>query len=53
MNAKVKYLNDGRVELTFTNGDIYTGDLKDNKITGNGIMKYADGRIYDGHFNKK
>lgn len=50
MNAKVKYLNDGRVELNFDNGDRYIGDLKDNKITGNGRMEYADGRIYEGHF---
>lgn len=50
MNAKVKYLNDGRVELNFDNGDRYIGDLKDNKITGNGLMEYADGRTYEGHF---
>lgn len=50
MNAKVKYLSDGRVDLTFENGDHYTGDLKGNKITGNGKMEYADGRIYEGHF---
>ena len=47
MNAKVKYLNDGRVELNFDNGDRYIGDLKDNKITGNGLMEYADGRTYE------
>ena len=50
MNAKVKYLNDGRVDLLFDNGDHYTGDLKGKKITGNGLMEYADGRIYEGHF---
>ena len=50
MNAKAKYLNDGRVDLSFDNGDHYIGDLKGNKITGSGVMEYADGRIYEGHF---
>ncbi len=50
MNAKVKYLNDGRVDLTFDNEDHYIGDLKGNSITGNGLMEYSDGRTYEGHF---
>lgn len=50
MNANVKYLQDGRVELTFENGDYYIGPLVNNTITGNGYMKYADGRTYEGNF---
>ena len=44
MNANVNYLKDGRVELTFSNGDYYIGELKGNTITGNGYMRYQDGR---------
>ena len=40
MNAKVKYLPDGRVQLNFENGDYYEGELKDGKITGRGRMVY-------------
>lgn len=50
MNAKVNYLPDGRVELTFENGDYYRGDLTNGEITGQGFMRYADGRTYEGSF---
>ena len=50
MNAKMNKLPDGRVELTFENGDFYRGDLTNHEITGQGYMKYADGRTYEGAF---
>ncbi|MBO4819229.1 MAG: AAA family ATPase [Firmicutes bacterium] len=50
MNAKVKYLSDGRVELNFDNGDYYVGELKGSKITGKGRLVYASGKIYEGDF---
>ena len=50
MNAKVKYLPDGRVQLNFENGDYYEGELKDGKITGRGRMVYKAGKIYEGDF---
>lgn len=49
MNAKVKWLDNGRVELTFENGDFYRGDFPNNKITGNGYMRYANDTEYTGH----
>ncbi len=50
MNAKVKYLPDGRVELNFDNGDFYVGELQGSKLTGRGRMVYASGKIYEGEF---
>ncbi len=52
MNARVNYLDDGRVELTFENGDFYRGDLVNGEITGRGMMHYHDGRVYTGSFLK-
>eukprot|EP00934_Nitzschia_sp_Nitz4_P008427 Nitzschia sp. Nitz4//scaffold36_size144017//107978//109126//NITZ4_003109-RA/size144017-processed-gene-0.275-mRNA-1//-1//CDS//3329549525//8417//frame0 len=37
--------------LTDTNsGDVYEGGFFDNMKHGSGVMKYADGRVYDGMF---
>ena len=40
MNAKVKYLPDGRVQLNFENGDYYEGELKDGKRTGRAVYVF-------------
>lgn len=36
--------------IKFTNGDIYKGNVCNNRLCGNGIYKYSDGEIYDGEY---
>lgn len=33
---------------TYPNGDKYTGDFKDDKKSGKGLMEYNDGDTYEG-----
>jgi hypothetical protein len=36
--------------MTFTNGDVYTGEFEGRKIHGRGFMVYANGDVYEGIF---
>lgn len=29
---------------------VYTGNFFENKITGKGVLKWSDGRVYDGYW---
>lgn len=44
----------GKGKATFKDGRIYTGDFKNNRITGKGKMVYLRGKIleYEGGFKK-
>ncbi len=33
---------------TFSDGNVYEGNFKDDKPHGKGIMIYTDGRVYEG-----
>jgi hypothetical protein len=35
---------------SFSNGDIYEGELVDGKMHGRGVYRYAGGNVYTGHF---
>ncbi len=39
---------DGVGTMNFGNNEIYTGDFKDSKRSGKGIMTYSSGKKYDG-----
>lgn len=41
---------DGPVERELIDGNIYTGDLKDGKFDGFGILEFANGNKYEGEF---
>ena len=36
--------------ITFDNGNIYEGGIKDNQLNGYGILKFPDGEFYKGEF---
>ena len=36
---------------TFTNGDSYEGELKDDIMHGKGVYHYYDGHVYEGYFH--
>jgi hypothetical protein len=36
--------------MSYPDGSRYTGDFKDGKRTGKGIMEFADGRKVEGTF---
>ena len=36
--------------MTYNNGDKYTGEWKNDKREGKGIMEYENGNIYDGEW---
>jgi len=40
----------GHGKMTYANGDVYEGELKDGKPNGKGKMTYADGSVYEGEF---
>ena len=37
-------------KVEFSNGDLYEGELIDNKITGEGKLSLVDGRLFEGWF---
>jgi hypothetical protein len=37
--------------INYMNGDVYQGNIKDNKRNGYGVMKWKDGDIYMGNWN--
>lgn len=37
---------------TFSNGDVYEGELVDGKMHGRGVYRYSGGNVYTGHFHK-
>jgi hypothetical protein len=37
-------------KVEFSNGDLYEGELTDNKIIGEGKLNLADGRVFEGRF---
>ena len=39
-----------RDKQTFTNGDTYKGEWKDNKMHGKGVYQFSDGAIFEGYF---
>ena len=41
----------GKYEIIYDDGSRYTGEMHNNRITGQGRMEYADGRIYEGTFS--
>ena len=41
----------GQGTFTYSNGDIYEGELKDNKMHGQGTFTYAHGDKYEGGYN--
>ena len=41
----------GKYEIIYDDGSRYTGEMHNNRITGQGRMEYADGRIYEGTFD--
>ncbi|GAW82471.1 phosphatidylinositol-4-phosphate 5-kinase [Plasmodium gonderi] len=38
------------VSITLSDGSVYTGTVKDKRVHGRGILKYATGEEYDGEF---
>ena len=36
--------------MTYSNGDVYKGNFKDGKESGNGTMRYKNGNVYTGSF---
>ena len=42
--------SNGRVTMTFPNGDRYDGDFKEGKRKGCGTFQFTNGRIYTGQF---
>jgi len=44
------YNNMSITVIKYTSGNVYEGNIQDNKKHGNGKMIYADGRIYEGKF---
>ncbi|ANQ09505.1 Phosphatidylinositol-4-phosphate-5-kinase [Plasmodium coatneyi] len=38
------------VTVTLSDGSVYTGTTKDNRVHGRGILKYANGDQYEGEF---
>lgn len=38
-------------KITFPNGDVYVGCIKDYKCEGQGVLTYATGHIYEGTFS--
>jgi len=47
-----KYVNNDKVVIKFTNGNIYKGDYIDKEITGRGKFIYKSGIVYEGDFVK-
>ena len=45
---KVEQLNLG--DITFSNGDEYIGEFKNNMFNGKGTLKYSDGKTQKGNF---
>ena len=45
-----QYWDDCRAEYSYSNGDFYQGEWKDNKIHGSGIYIYSNGDKYEGSF---
>lgn len=37
---------------SFSNGDVYEGELVDGQMDGRGVYRYAGGNVYAGFFNK-
>jgi hypothetical protein len=40
----------GKVRMTYNDGNIYEGEVKDGKWHGTGVLKFASGFIYEGGF---
>ncbi len=49
--STINPLPGGKYEVIYDNGSHYTGEMHNNRITGQGRMEYADGRIYEGTFD--
>lgn len=43
------YRKHGKGTITFVNGDSYTGDFFEDKLTGFGIFTFASGDVYEGN----
>lgn len=37
-------MKNGQGEISFTNGDVFSGNFVNNQPCGHGVMKYANGR---------
>lgn len=44
------YWDDCRAVYSYSNGDLYEGEWKDNKIHGKGVYIYSNGDKYEGSF---
>ena len=49
--STINPLPGGKYEIIYDDGCRYTGEMHNNRITGQGRMEYADGRIYEGTFD--
>ena len=49
--STINPLPGGKYEIIYDDGCRYTGEMMNNRITGQGRMEYADGRIYEGTFS--
>ena len=49
--SSINPLPGGKYEIIYDDGCRYTGEMMNNRITGQGRMEYADGRIYEGTFS--
>ena len=49
--STINPLPGGKYEIIYDDGARYTGEMINNRITGQGRMEYADGRIYEGTFS--
>ena len=45
-------VSDGQVKILFSNGELYSGNFKDNSRNGVGVMYYSNGDIYEGEWEK-
>lgn len=50
LSNRIRPLNKGHGRLEYTNGDIYAGELVNNKPHGRGILECANGDVYEGQF---
>ena len=49
--GSTRRLPDGRYEIKYDDGSLYTGEMQGGRISGEGRMEYSDGRIYEGGFD--